>query len=50
MTQFLIRFKKEIFTKCLIAFFAMAIFSIISCNSNFTAKPQGYFTIRFAEA
>jgi gliding motility-associated lipoprotein GldD len=48
MTQFLIRFKKEIFTKCILAFYLIAfMFTIVSCNSNFTAKPQGYFNIDF---
>lgn len=48
MTQFLNRFKKDIFNKCLFVFYGMALlFLMASCNSNFTAKPQGYFSIDF---
>jgi gliding motility-associated lipoprotein GldD len=48
MTQFLILFKKDIFKHCLIVYYGIAIlFLMSSCNSNFTAKPQGYFTIDF---
>ncbi len=46
--QFLIRFNKDIFNKCLFVFYVIAlIFLAASCNSNFTAKPQGYFAIDF---
>jgi gliding motility-associated lipoprotein GldD len=48
MMQFLIRFKKDIFNNGLFVFYGMAIlFLTASCNSNFTAKPQGYFSIDF---
>jgi gliding motility-associated lipoprotein GldD len=48
MMQFLIRFKKDIFSKCLFIFYlAATLFLVESCNSNFTAKPQGYFSIDF---
>ncbi len=48
MTQFLIRFKNNQFYKYLVAFYCSAIlFLLASCNSNFTAKPQGYFNIDF---
>jgi gliding motility-associated lipoprotein GldD len=48
MMQFLIRFKKEIFDKSIFVFYGIAIlFLMVSCNSNFTAKPQGYFNINF---
>jgi gliding motility-associated lipoprotein GldD len=48
MTQFLIRLKKDIFKQCLFIFYGMAIlFLVASCNSNFTAKPQGYYSIDF---
>ena len=42
--QFLIRFNKDFFNKGLFVFYGIAlIFLAASCNSNFTAKPQGYF-------
>jgi gliding motility-associated lipoprotein GldD len=48
MMQFLIRFKKDIFIKCLFIFYiAVTLFLVASCNSNFTAKPKGYFSIDF---
>ena len=48
MTQFLIRFKNNQFYKYFVAFYCSAIlFLLASCNSNFTAKPQGYFNIDF---
>jgi gliding motility-associated lipoprotein GldD len=48
MTQFLIHLKKDFFSKWLLGFYGFAIlFLMASCNSNFTAKPQGYFTIDF---
>jgi gliding motility-associated lipoprotein GldD len=48
MMQFLIRFKKDNFSRCQIVLFGFAILTlIVSCNSNFTAKPQGYFNIDF---
>ncbi len=48
MTKFLIYIKKDFFGKWLSGFYGFAIlFLIASCNSNFTAKPQGYFSIDF---
>lgn len=48
MKQFLIRLKQITFVQYLLVFYSIAIlFLITSCNSNFTAKPQGYFKIDF---
>jgi gliding motility-associated lipoprotein GldD len=48
MTQFLIHVKKDILSKWLLGFYGFAIlFLMASCNSNYTAKPQGYFSIDF---
>jgi gliding motility-associated lipoprotein GldD len=48
MMQFLIHVKKDMVSKWLLGFYGFAIlFLMASCNSNFTAKPQGYFTIDF---
>lgn len=48
MTQFLIRIKQNTTYKFLLVFYGIAIlFLLASCNSNFTAKPQGYFNIDF---
>jgi gliding motility-associated lipoprotein GldD len=48
MTQFLIHVKKDMLSKWLLGFYGFAIlFLMASCNSNYTAKPQGYFSIDF---
>jgi gliding motility-associated lipoprotein GldD len=48
MTHFLILFKRNTLDRFLILFFGGAIlFLMASCNSNYTAKPQGYFKIDF---
>lgn len=48
MKQFLIRLKQITLVQYLLVFYSLAIlFLIASCNSNFTAKPQGYFKIDF---
>lgn len=48
MKQFLIRLKHITFVQLVLFFYTAAIlFLIASCNSNFTAKPQGYFKIDF---
>jgi gliding motility-associated lipoprotein GldD len=48
MMQFLIRIKNITFYKFILVFYAIAIlFLLAACNSNFTAKPQGYFNIDF---
>jgi gliding motility-associated lipoprotein GldD len=48
MTQFLIQVKKDKVSMWLLGFYGFAmLFLMASCNSNFTAKPQGYFNIDF---
>lgn len=48
MKQFLIRLKQITYVQFMLVFYTVAIlFLITSCNSNFTAKPQGYFKIDF---
>ena len=48
MKQFLIRIKRISFFQSMLVFYSVAIlFLITACNSNFTAKPQGYFKIDF---
>ena len=48
MTQFLNSIKHNIIYKSITVFYSIALlFLLASCNSNFTAKPQGYFNIDF---
>ncbi|MCX6207543.1 MAG: hypothetical protein NTZ19_14965 [Bacteroidetes bacterium] len=48
MTQFLNSIKQHTFYKFILVFYSIAmLFLLASCNSNFTAKPQGYFNIDF---
>jgi gliding motility-associated lipoprotein GldD len=48
MTQFLNSIKHNIFYQSISVFYGFALlFLLASCNSNFTAKPQGYFNIDF---
>jgi gliding motility-associated lipoprotein GldD len=48
MTKLLFRIKYNTFYKFILVFYGIAILLLLaSCNSNFTAKPQGYFNIDF---
>lgn len=48
MTQFLNRIKHNTFYQFIAIFYGIAlVFLLASCNSSFTAKPQGYFNIDF---
>ena len=48
MTQFLNSLKYNNFYKSISVFYGIALlFILASCNSNFTAKPKGYFNIDF---
>jgi gliding motility-associated lipoprotein GldD len=48
MTQFLNSIKHNNIYKSISVFYGIALlFLLASCNSNFTAKPQGYFNIDF---
>ena len=48
MKQFLNSIKHNIIYKSITVFYSIALlFLLASCNSNFTAKPQGYFNIDF---
>lgn len=48
MTQFLNSIKHKTYYQFFLVFYSFAVlFLFASCNSNFTAKPQGYFNIDF---